>query len=358
MKPDLKQIVDRIEPVNPEWIQKAQARTAQLAMPPRALGALHDISERLCGILKTLTPSVAKKAVVIMAGDHGIVAEGISAFPQQVTGAMVQTFLVGGAGINALSRQVGADVCVVDMGIIPEFQPDQLKGGEKLMIRKIRKGTHNFLKGPAMSRDEAKASILSGFEAAAQLFENGLDILGTGDMGIGNTTPSAAIGTVLTGADLADMTGPGTGLNAAGVIHKQHILKTAISHNRPDPKDGLDVLSKIGGFEIGGIAGLILAAAAYQKPVVIDGFISTAGALIAHALCPNVLDYIFSGHCSEEPGHRLMLDYLKLTPILNLGMRLGEGTGAVLAMGIMDAAVQMFRHVLTFEEAGVAGKER
>jgi len=358
MKPDLNQIIERIEPVNPEWIQKAQERTAQLALPPRALGTLHDISERLCGIQKSLSPSISKKAVIIMAGDHGIVSEGISAFPQEVTGAMVQNFLAGGAGINALTRYVGADVRVVDMGIIPDFQPDQLKGGDKLIIHKIRKGTHNFLKGPAMSREEAMQSVQYGFDSAGQLFENGLDILGTGDMGIGNTTASAAIGAVLTGADLADMTGPGTGLNAAGVLHKRRIIENAIFHNRPNPRDGLDVLSKVGGFEIGGIAGLILAAAVYKKPVVIDGFISTAGALIAYALCPTVLDYMFSGHCSEEPGHRLMLNHLGMSPILSLGMRLGEGTGAALAMGIMDAAAHMFCEVMTFEEAGVAGKER
>ncbi len=209
-----------------------------------------------------------------------------------------------------------------------------------------------------MSRQEAEQAILSGFSIGESLFERGFDILGTGDMGIGNTSPSAAIGSVLTGCPVDVMTGPGTGLNAEGVAAKRAVLSEAIARNRPDPNDGIDVLAKVGGFEIGGIAGLILAAAYHHKPIVIDGFISTAGALIAHSLCPTVTDYMFSGHCSEEPGHRYMLDHLKLEPILNLGMRLGEGTGAVLAMDILDASVAMFTRVMTFAEAQVAEKER
>ena len=358
MKADLQNILKQIQPVDREWMQRAAERTAQLAIPPRALGRLHEISERLCGICETLTPSLARKAVIVMAGDHGVAAEGVSAFPQEVTGAMVRTFLAGGAGINACTRQVGAEVLVVDMGIIPELSPESLKGGDRLLVRKIRSGTSNMATGPAMTREEAETAVSHGFQIGADQFEKGLDILGTGDMGIGNTTPSAAIGVVLTGCDIAAMTGPGTGLNAAGIQHKQSVIQAAIERNRPDPSDGMDVLSKVGGFEIGGIAGLILAAAAYRKPVVIDGFISTAGALIAHQLCPAVRDYLFAGHCSEEPGHRYMLEHLGAAPVLNLGMRLGEGTGAALAMGIIEAAARMFREVMTFEEAGVAGKER
>lgn len=349
----LKDILEKIEPVEKEWIDKARERTAQLAIPPRALGRLHNISERLCGICKTLKPSINSKAVLVMAGDHGVVDEGVSAFPQEVTGLMVENFLKGGAGINAICRQVGADVWVVDMGIIPELEPGSLEGGDRLLIRKVARGTSNFAKGPAMTRSEAEASILAGFQCADALFNNGTQMVGTGDMGIGNTTPSAAIGAVITGAGLDEMVGPGTGLDDKGVGIKREAIRRAIDVNQPDPGDGLDVLSKVGGFEIGGIAGCVLAGAYNNRPVVIDGFISTAGALVAHALCPSVSDYIFAGHCSEEPGHKAMLRHLKLNPILDLGMRLGEGTGGALAMGVMEGAVRVFNEVFTFEETGI-----
>jgi nicotinate-nucleotide--dimethylbenzimidazole phosphoribosyltransferase len=353
---NLKEIIEGIKPVEQEWIQKAQERTAQLVMPTRALGRLHEISERLCGIQRTLQPSADKKAILVMAGDHGVVAEGVSAYPQEVTPAMVQTFLVGGAGINAISRQVGADVWVVDMGIIPELDPTGLKGADRLVVAKIGNGTASFTAGPAMSRPAAEKALRVGFEQASGRFENGARILGTGDMGIGNTTPSAAIGAVITGASLDEMVGRGTGVDDEGLARKRDIVRRGIEANSPRPEDGLDVLAKVGGFEIGGIAGAVLAGAYHRRAVVLDGFISTAGALIANSLCPTVKDYLFAGHCSEEAGHRLMLKYLGLEPILDLGMRLGEGTGAALAMGVMDSAVRVFKEVLTFEEAGVADK--
>ena len=352
----LEKIVEGIKPVDQKWIQKAQERTAQLVMPTRALGRLHEISERLCGIQQTLEPAINQKAILVMVGDHGVVEEGVSAYPQEVTPAMVQTFLVGGAGINAISRQVGADVWVVDMGIIPELDFSGLKGAERLLVEKIGNGTANFTRGPAMSREAAEKALQVGFEQGSRRMENGANILGTGDMGIGNTTPSAAIGTVITGATLDEMVGRGTGVDDAGLARKRDIVRRGIEANTPQPEDGLDVLAKVGGFEIGGIAGTILAAAFHRRAVVVDGFISTAGALIARALCPTVKDYLFAGHCSEEAGHRIMLKHLGLEPILDLGMRLGEGTGAVLAMGVMDSAVRMFKEVLTFQEAGVADK--
>lgn len=352
----LEEVIETIKPVEQEWIQKAQERTAQLVMPTRALGRLHEISEQLCAIQETLEPSINHKAILVMAGDHGVIEEGVSAYPQEVTPAMVQTFLAGGAGINAISRQVGADVWVVDMGVIADVDTTGLKGADRLVVRKIASGTANFTKGPAMSRQDAEASVVTGFQQAASLFGQGTDILGTGDMGIGNTTPSAAIGAVLTGATLEEMVGRGTGVDDAGVARKRDVVRRGIEFNTPEPEDGLDVLAKVGGFEIGGIAGAILAAAFHRRAVVVDGFISTAGALIAHALCPTVKDFLFAGHCSEEPGHRIMLGHLRLKPILDLGMRLGEGTGAALAMSVMDAAVRMFKEVLTFEEAGVANK--
>ncbi|MEA3279986.1 MAG: nicotinate-nucleotide--dimethylbenzimidazole phosphoribosyltransferase [Thermodesulfobacteriota bacterium] len=353
----LNKIVQGIEPVDEKWIEKAREKTAQLVMPARALGRLHDISERLCGIQKTLEPSIDRKATLVMAGDHGVVEEGVSAFPKEVTGAMVQTFLKGGAGINAIAGHAGVEVWVVDMGIIPEFDQDLLDGGDRFLVRKVARGTDNLAKGPAMTRSDAEKSVLTGFELASELFIKGVDILGTGDMGIGNTTPSAAIGTVITGATVEAMVGRGTGVGDEGLLKKQEAVRQGIQVNRPERSDGLDVLSKTGGFEIGGIAGCVLAGAYHKCPVVIDGFISTAGALIAHAICPAVVDYLFAGHCSEEPGHRIMLKYLGLDPILDLGMRLGEGTGGALAMGIMEGALKVFKEVLTFEEANVSGRK-
>jgi nicotinate-nucleotide--dimethylbenzimidazole phosphoribosyltransferase len=351
---NLQDIVKGIEPLDQEWITKAGQRTAQLVMPTRALGRLHEISERLCGIQETMQPSINRKAILVMAGDHGVVEEGVSAYPQEVTGAMVQTFLAGGAGINAIARHVTADVYVVDMGIMAEL------GGvdsDRLIVHKIAPGTANFARGPAMSTKEAEQSILFGFQEAAKLYQNGVEILGTGDMGIGNTTPSAAIAAVICGGDLEEMVGLGTGVDIDGLTRKRDAVARGIAVNSPDASDGLDVLAKVGGFEIGAIAGCVLSAAFHRRPVVIDGFISTAGALIAHTLCPLVTDYLFAGHCSEESGHRAMLEYLKLDPILDLGMRLGEGTGGALAMSIMQGAVGVFKEVLTFEEAGVADKE-
>ncbi len=354
---NLEKIVKDIKPLDAEWIGKARERTAQLVMPPRALGRLHEISERLCGIRKTLKPVINRKAVLVMAGDHGVATAGVSAFPQEVTGEMVKTFLRGGAGINAICRHVDADVWVVDMGIIPDLKPEPEDGRDRFLNRKVAQGTANLAKGPAMTRQAAEESIINGFQVAAELFQNNVEILGTGDMGIGNTTPSAAIGTVITGISIDEMVGRGTGVDDQGLSRKIDAVRNGIQINQPDRKDGLDVLAKVGGFEIGGIAGCVLAGAFYSRPVVIDGFISTAGALVAHALCPQVADYMFAGHCSEESGHRAMLKYLGLEPILDLGMRLGEGTGGALAMGIMEGALRVFNEVLTFEEAGVSDKE-
>jgi len=352
----IKKIVEGIKPLDEQWIVKARERTAQLVMPTRALGRLHDISERLCGIQKTLKPKIDRKAVLVMAGDHGVVEEGVSAYPQEVTGAMVQTFLAGGAGINAISRHIGSDVLVIDMGIIPDLDPDSIDGGDRLLLHKVARGTANMVKEPAMTRMMAEKAILTGFQLASNLFREGIEILGTGDMGIGNTTPSSAIGTVITGISPQEMVGRGTGIDDNGLIKKREAVIRGIQLNKPDPNDGLDVLSKVGGFEIGGIAGCVLAGAFHNLPVVIDGFISTAGALIAHILCPLATEYIFAGHRSEEAGHGSMLKHLGLEPILDLGMRLGEGTGGALAMGVMDGAVHVFKEVLTFEEAGVSDK--
>lgn len=349
----LSDIIEGIGGVEQGFIEQARQRTAQLVMPFRALGELHSIGERLCGIERTLLPSVEKKAFLVMAADHGIAASGVSAYPQVVTGEMVKTFLRGGAGINVLARQIDAQVTVVDVGIIPDLDPESYSD-RRLIVNKIAKGTNNFSKGPSMTKEQAQAAIMVGFEAAGRLFNEGIEVLGTGDMGIGNTTPSSAIGSVMTGAKVEDVTGRGTGLDDDGLHRKCDVITSAIALNNPDPNDPVDVLSKVGGFEIGAIAGSILAAAFFKKPVVIDGFISGAGALIAYTLCPTVKDYMFASHQSEERGHKVILDYMGLSPILDLGMRLGEGTGAALAMTIIEAAARIIREVSTFEEAGVS----
>lgn len=349
----LSEIISGIEGVDKAVLESARERTDQLVMPQRALGELHAIGERLCGILRTLKPSVKKKAFLVMAGDHGIAASGVSAYPQVVTGEMVKTFLGGGAGINVLSRFEEAQVMVVDVGIIPDI-PEQTGDGGRLLVRKIARGTRDFSQGPAMTRDQAESAILEGFGAAKTLFDEGVEIIGTGDMGIGNTSASAAIGAVMTGTPVAGIAGRGTGVDDEGFQRKCETIKRGIDKNQPDPDDPIDVLSKVGGFEIGAIAGTILAGAYFRKPVVIDGFISGAGALIAHGLCPAIGDYVFAGHQSQEQGHGIMLEYMGLRPILNLDMRLGEGTGAALAMHIIEAGACIIKEMLTFEEAGVS----
>ena len=349
----LKEIIKTIEPADQTMIQQASEHTSRLAMPHRALGELHLIGERVCGIQRTLKPSVKEKAILVMAADHGITAEGVSAYPQVVTGEMVKTFVRGGAGINVLARQANARVLVVDMGTVPDIL-EQISGKNPLLVRKIARGTQDFTRGPAMTREQAEQTLMAGYEAAAELFEQGVELLGTGDMGIGNTSPSSAIGAVMTGHPVERMTGRGTGVDDETFARKCQAIQKGITLNAPDPQDPMDVLSKVGGFEIGGIAGAILAAARFQMPVVIDGLISTAGALLSHAMCPVVVDYIFAGHRSVEHGHRLMLEYMGLRPILDLGMRLGEGTGVALAMPIIETAVRVFLEVLTFEQAGVS----
>ncbi len=350
---NLAEIISGIEGVDKDYIDQAARRTARLVMPQRALGELHIIGERLCGIGRTITPSVNKKAFLVMAGDHGIAASDVSAYPQVVTGEMVRTFLRGGAGINVLARQLGAHVIVMDVGIIPDISP-QISEEGYLIVRKIARGTNDFSKGPAMTQEQAESAILNGYEVAKDLFEEGVELLGTGDMGIGNTSPSSAIGAVMTGTPVERMTGRGTGIDDSCFLRKCEAIEKGIEINNPKPDDPRDVLSKVGGFEIGAIAGAILAAAFFKKPVVIDGFISGAGALIAHGLCPNVSDYLFAGHRSAEQGHQIMLDHLGLSPILDLGMRLGEGTGAALAMHIIEAGALIINEVLTFEEAEVS----
>lgn len=345
-------IFRNIYPQDSSFRDRARARLEQLTMPHWALGDLMDLAVDLAGMTRSLHPPVKRKKVVVMAGDHGVTAEGISKYPSEVTAQMIYNFVNGGAGINALARQVGAEVVVVDMGVAADL--DDLVRDGRVISRKIGKGTANIARGPAMTRTHAVLAVEAGIELAEQLAPE-VDIFGTGDMGIGNTTPSAAIASVLIGNDVAAVTGRGTGLDDDQLEHKIKIIEQAIAINQPDPRDGLDVLAKVGGFEIAGIAGLIIGAAAQRKPVVVDGFISTAGALIAYSLEPFVRDYIVCAHRSVEQGHRFMHEKLRLKPLLDLNLRLGEGTGAALAMNLVEAAVHVLAEVATFEEAGVTG---
>ena len=331
--------------------EQARARLSSLTMPHWALGDLMDLAVDLAGMTRSLAPPVARKKIVVMVGDHGVTAEGISKYPSEVTPQMVYNFVSGGAGINALARQAGAEVVVADIGCAADLG-DLARTG-KIIARKIGPGTANIAKGPAMTRTHAVLAVEAGIEIAEQLAPS-TDVFGTGDMGIGNTTPSTAIAAVLTGLKVDALTGRGTGLDDGQLQHKIKVIEQAIAVNNPDPKDAMDVLAKVGGFEIGAIAGLIIGAAAQRKPVLVDGFISTAGALIAYGLEPFVRDYIICSHRSVEQGHRFMHERLRLKPLLDLNLRLGEGTGAALAMNLVAAAVAVLTEVATFESAGVS----
>ena len=351
----LERTIKDIYPQDSDYRNRAKERLDQLALPHWSLGDLMDLSMDLAGITRSINPPVARKAIVTMAGDHGVVAEGVSKFPQEVTPQMVYNFVNGGAGINALAKQAGAEVIVVDMGVAADL--NDLADQGKIINKKVGLGTDNIALGPAMSHAMATRAVESGIDIAMDL-GNRIDVFGTGDMGIGNTTPSTAIAAVMTGKPIEELTGRGTGLDDEQLAHKQEVIKKILACNTPDPKNGLDILAKVGGFEIGGIAGLIIGAAAQKKPVVVDGFISSAGALIAVALEPFVRDYIVCAHRSMEPGHRAMQEKLGCTPLLDLNMRLGEGTGAALAMNLVEAAVAVLTEVATFEEAAVAGADK
>lgn len=340
----------KIEPVRSDLFAKASLRLDGLTKPQGSLGRLEEFARSLVVLTGEDMPQLpSKKAIFTFAGDHGVVDEGVSLYPKEVTVQMVYNFLKGGAAINVLSRHAGADEIVVDIGVDYEF------GDEKnLLSRKVVKGTGNMRKGPAMTREEAQRCIDTGIELALEYADKGYGMFGTGEMGIGNTTPSSAIAAVITGAAIEEVTGRGTGIPDETLAHKVEVIEDAIALNRPDPGDAVDVLAKVGGAEIGGIAGLILGAASRKIPVVVDGFISTAGALIAYTLVPAVKNYMFAAHNSVERGHTVMLEKMGLKPILGLDMRLGEGTGAALAMFIIEAGLKIYREMATFDEAGVS----
>jgi len=339
--------IKKIQPIDRELMKEAQKRLDFLTKPQGSLGRLEELAKRLVGVTRKPSPRIDRKVVVTMAGDHGIVEEGVSAYPKEVTAQMVFNFVRGGAAINVLARHVGAEVVVVDMGIAADLGEEP-----NLVNKKIGYGTKSFLKGPAMTREEAVRAIEAGIEVVEEMERP--DILATGDMGIGNTTPSSAIIAVFSGCDVSTVTGRGTGIDDEALNKKVLAIEKGISVNKPDPEDAIDVLSKVGGFEIGGLAGCALAAAAHKIPVVIDGFISTAGALIATELAPVAKEYIIASHISQEIGHRLMLERMGLNPLLDLNLRLGEGTGAALAMNLVEAGARILDEMATFADAAVS----
>ncbi len=346
-------LLAEIQPLDAAAAAAAQARQNILTKPQGSLGRLEELSVQLAGIARRCPPPVpTRKAVIVFAGDHGVVAQGVSAFPQAVTPQMVYNFLRGGAGINVLARQAGARVTVVDAGVA-----ERLDAAPGLVQAKIGFGTQDLSVGPAMSREQAVAALDLGVRVARAEIDKGLDLLVCGEMGIGNTTPATAIVAVFTGRPPLEVTGPGTGIGAQAMAHKARVIEKALAVNRPDALDGIDVLAKVGGFEIGAMAGAMLAASAARVPVIVDGFIATAAALLAAALAPDATACMIAGHRSAELGHAAALKRLGLRPLLELDLRLGEGTGAMLAAHLVDAAARILNEMATFAEAGVAGKD-
>lgn len=349
MTTSLDTIIRQIKPLDKSAMEAAQQRQNSLTKPQGSLGQLEELSIQIAGIKGETTPKIEHKTIFTMAADHGVAAETVSLYPQQVTRQMVLNFLKGGAAVNVLAAQIGARVMVVDMGVIGGFPP--LPG---LLSKRIDFGTKNITQGPAMTRQQAIDALEAGIQVVEAEMGKRLDIIGTGDMGIGNTTATSAIFAAISGKPPKKVTGRGTGIGSRQLSHKIKMIEKALSVNKPNPKDALDVLAKVGGFEIGGLAGVMLAGAAYRMPVVIDGFISGAAALIATGLSPQAKDYLIAAHLSAEAGHDLLLQFLGLKPLLALNMRLGEGTGAVLGIFLAEAAVRTLREMATFNEAGVS----
>jgi nicotinate-nucleotide--dimethylbenzimidazole phosphoribosyltransferase len=348
----LTQTIEKIKPLDKAAMDEARTRQDQLTKPAGSLGRLEEISIQIAGIQGKASPVIKNKAMITMAGDHGVVDEKVGNWPREVTAQMVENFLHGGAGINVLARQAGARIVFVDMGVASDLKPDK-----QLIVKKVGYGTKNMCQGPAMTGEQAIKAIEAGIEIVNDEVKKGLDIVGTGDMGIGNTTASSAIFAAISGKKVEEVTGRGTGLSDEQLTHKIDVIKRALAVNKPNPSKPLEVLAKVGGFEIGGLVGVILGAAAKRIPVVIDGFISGAAAIIATTLAPQSKDYIIAAHVSAEAGHAAMLQYLRLKPLLNLEMRLGEGTGAALGIFIAEAAVRTLNEMATFAEAGVSEGE-
>ncbi len=342
--------IDRIADIDKDIMRKTQERLDLLTKPQGSLGRLEELAKTVTGITANENPSLKNKVIFTLAADHGVAEEGVSAFPQEVTLQMVYNFLNGGAGINVLAKHIGAKVVVVDMGVAEEIKIDE---SDNFKNKKVALGTKNMTKGPAMSRDEAIKSIECGIELVEEELKVGLDIVGIGEMGIGNTTAASAISCTITKKNIVSLTGRGTGINDAALRTKQEVIQKALLINKPNNRDGLDILSKVGGFEIGGLCGIILGASANKIPVVIDGFISTSAALIASIMEPKTLSYMIAAHSSVEPGHQIILNHLGLKPLLDLDLRLGEGTGAALGIGLIESGIKILKEMATFKESGV-----
>ncbi len=344
-----------VPPLDPTAIAAADAHQTQLTKPAGSMGRLEALGSRLAGMYAVCPPPIPEPAVVaVFAGDHGVHAQGISPWPQEVTVQMVANVAAGGAVVNALARQVGASVCVIDVGVA-----NALPAGvdARIVDERIVDGTADFTTGLALSREQAQAAVLIGARTADRLIDEGARLLVTGDLGIGNTTASAALIAVFTGADPGAVTGPGAGSDARMLAHKIAVIRAGIERHQPDPTDPIGVLAAFGGAEHAALAGFLVATAARRVPVILDGVIAGAAALVAAALCPGVTAYLVAGHRSTEPGATAALAALRLEPILDLGMRLGEGSGGVLAVPVVQAAARLLREVATFDSAGVAGRE-
>jgi len=354
----IKDLIASIQRIDQSWIGKAQARQNRLTKPPGSLGVLEEIACRIAGIQQTLSPSVDHKRVVVFAADHGITEEGVSPYPDEVTAQMVANFLRGGAAINAFAKTGGAEVIVVDIGVkspIPVVEKIDLS--IRFSQKAVRRGTRNFVKGPALTEEEVVQAISAGVEVAEEAKAAGVNLIALGEMGIGSTTTAAAIAAALTGQSGASVTGRGTGVDDSTLTRKRAVVDQALRIHQPNPTDALSVLQAFGGLEIAGLVGVCLGAAAARIPIVIDGFITAAAAALAARMSPTVVDYMFAGHLSVEPGHSVLLHMLDLQPMLDFRMRLGEGTGAALATNIIDAAVRSFVEMATFESAGVSEKQ-
>ncbi|MGI6037012.1 MAG: nicotinate-nucleotide--dimethylbenzimidazole phosphoribosyltransferase [Limnochordia bacterium] len=344
----MEKLIKKIGNLDVKAMEKAQGHLDSLTKPPGSLGVLERIAVQLAGITGEIIPDLRNKVILVMVGDHGVVEEGVSAFPQEVTAQMVHNFLQGGAAINVLARHSGARVLVADLGMKETIDHPQL------VAAKVRAGTGNMARGPAMTREEAMAAIKTGARIAQEQIAQGAQLLATGEMGIGNTTASSAIAAAFTGLPVDSLIGIGTGLDEKGRQHKIQVVKKALACNDPDPHDPIDVLAKVGGLEIAGLTGAILAAGANGVPMVIDGLISSAAALTAIRLAPQVRDYIIPSHLSEEPGHKILLESMGLQGMLHMQMRLGEGTGAALAFPIIDAVGKLLAEMATFQSAGIS----
>jgi nicotinate-nucleotide--dimethylbenzimidazole phosphoribosyltransferase len=343
--------IRNIRPVNMDWITRARQRQRSLTKPPGSLGRLEEVAERLCAIQERIEPLVARRRIVVFAADHGVTVEGVSAYPSEVTAQMVVNFVRGGAAVNALAGVANADVWVVDVGVAGPVSVGS--GRARLIQRRVRNGTHNMVQGPAMSEPEMFAAVAAGIEQAEQAAEDGVTLLGLGEMGIGNTTAASAVTAALTGLPALRVTGRGTGVSDASLSRKVGAVERALAVNAPRPDAPLEILQKVGGLEIAGLCGLCLGGARRGRALISDGFIATAGAALAVGLCRAVADYLFAAHLSPEPGHAVLLERIGQRPLLDLEMRLGEGTGAALAMNVIGAAVAAFTEMATFESAAV-----